>query len=55
MTSKNLIDPTLLKLFNNEPPSVDINAENLAQLHQIFIDQSKMFSAILIPTALRSQ
>ena len=43
MTSKNLIDPALLKLFNNEPPSVDINAENLAQLHQIFIGQSKMF------------
>jgi acetyl esterase/lipase len=43
MTSKNLIDPGLLKFFNNDPPAVDINAENVAQLHQIFVGQSKMF------------
>ena len=49
MTSKNLIDPVLLKLFNNEPPSVDINSENLAQLHQIFIGQAKMFRDVAVP------
>src|ERR1700753_1491987 len=43
MTSKNLIDPGLLKFFNNEPPSGDIKAENLAQLHHVFIGESKMF------------
>ena len=43
MTSKNLIDPGLLKLFNNEPPSVDIKAENLAQMHQIVVGQAKTF------------
>lgn len=43
MSSKHLIDPSLLKLFNNEPPTVDINAQNLAQLHQVFIGQAKMF------------
>lgn len=42
MTSKNLIDPGLLKLFNNDPPAVDMKAENLAQLHQILVGQSKM-------------
>jgi acetyl esterase/lipase len=43
MTSRNLIDPGLLKLFNNDPPAIDINAGNLAQLHQIFVGQSRMF------------
>ena len=43
MTSKNLIDPGLLKLFKNDPPAVDIKAENLAQVHQIFVGQSRMF------------
>jgi len=43
MNSKNLINPGLLKFFNNEPPAGDVNAENLAQMHQIFVAQSKAF------------
>ena len=41
--SKHLIDPELLKVFNNAPPAGDINAQNVAMMSQGLIAASKFF------------